>query len=262
MFYHPKTETEIVSLKNYLFTKHINKTEDYIDSWIRMVSTNRLTGHSSGFFSVYTLPPNQAVSQENQMKINFNRKQMPEYRDTKKLILKKSKQLISKLSINDIIRLKDIGNNALFLTNDSRNTQEITDSSVNLTITSPPFLDVVQYADDNWLRAWFNSVSSNDISKKITMAKKVDEWCKVMADVLKELYRITASSGYVAFEVGEVRNGKIRLDELIIPLGVKAGFHCLCLIINKQEFTKTANIWGISNNTKGTNTNRIVLFQK
>lgn len=33
-------------------------------------------------------------------------------------------------------------------------------------------------------------------------------------------------------------------------------------MINKQTFTKTANIWGISNNNKGTNTNRIVVFQK
>ena len=33
-----------------------------VDDWIRMVCLNRLTGHSAGFFSVYTLPPNQAVS--------------------------------------------------------------------------------------------------------------------------------------------------------------------------------------------------------
>ena len=29
-----------------------------------MVAVNRLTGHSPGFFSVYSLPPNQAVSAE------------------------------------------------------------------------------------------------------------------------------------------------------------------------------------------------------
>ena len=31
-----------------------------------MVALNRLTGHSPGFFSVYTLPPNQATSVERQ----------------------------------------------------------------------------------------------------------------------------------------------------------------------------------------------------
>ena len=41
-----------------------------MDDWIRMVALNRLTGHSAGFFSVYTLPPNQAVSVKSQRKIN------------------------------------------------------------------------------------------------------------------------------------------------------------------------------------------------
>jgi len=39
MFYHPKTESEIVTLRNYLSEK---KEEDDIDRWIRMVATNRL----------------------------------------------------------------------------------------------------------------------------------------------------------------------------------------------------------------------------
>jgi len=35
-----------------------------------MIALNRLTGHSPGFFSVYTLPPNQAVSVKAQKRIN------------------------------------------------------------------------------------------------------------------------------------------------------------------------------------------------
>jgi hypothetical protein len=62
--------------------------------------------------------------------------------------------------------------------------------------------------------------------------------------------------------VGEVRNGKIRLEEFVAALGMAAGFHCEAIMINRQQFTKTANIWGVSNNAKGTNSNRIVIFQK
>ncbi len=62
MFYHPKTESEIISLRNYFIKKKKNEEEDFVDRWIRMVATNRLTGHSKNFFSVYTLPPNQAVT--------------------------------------------------------------------------------------------------------------------------------------------------------------------------------------------------------
>lgn len=50
MFYHPDTEKELVSLKHYLNEQKKINQEDHIDSWIRMVATNRLTGHSRGFF--------------------------------------------------------------------------------------------------------------------------------------------------------------------------------------------------------------------
>ncbi len=94
------------------------------------------------------------------------------------------------------------------------------------------------------------------------MSRALEEWCGVMKDVFMELYRITRETGSVAFEVGEVRKKTMNLDDYIIPLGRQAGFTCEEVLINTQQFTKTANIWGIHNNTLGTNTNRIVLFRK
>ena len=43
--------------------------------------------------------------------------------------------------------------------------------------------------------------------------------------------------------------------------GVAAGLRPELILINDQKFTKTANCWGVDNNSKGTNTNRIVLFR-
>lgn len=262
MFYHPKTEAEIMSLKNYLKQKESEKKEDKVDLWIRMVATNRLTGHSPGFFSVYTLPPNQAVTAERQQLINAKRNQKPEYRDTKKLIMKKTKSLIRNIEEQEILNLRKSGNSALFLIEDARRTPQIPDESVSLTVTSPPFLDVVQYDSDNWLRCWFNSIDAKKVANTITMSKNIQEWSCVMEEVFYELYRITKKGGWVAFEVGEVKGGKIKLDEYVVPLGQKAGFCCQGILINLQEFTKTSNIWGIGNNKSGTNTNRIVLFVK
>jgi len=262
MFYHPKTEAELVSLRDYLKGRNLEGKEDFLDSWIRMVATNRLTGHSPGFFSVYTLPPNQAVSPERQIKINAKRNQKPEYRDTKKLILKKTKSLLRNLREKEIKNLYDAGKDSLFLTKDARNTSEIPDESITLTVTSPPFLDIVQYDNDNWLRCWFNDIDAQEIAKNITMSRTIEEWSDVMEDVFLELYRVTKKGGWVAFEVGEVRRGKIMLDEIVVPLGIKAGFNCVGILVNLQEFTKTSNIWGIKNNKVGTNTNRIVLFNK
>ncbi len=262
MFYHKKTLMEILSLRRYLLSRTKNGTEDSIDSWIRMVATNRLTGHSKGFFSVYTLPPNQAISAESQTKINTLRKQKPEYRNTRDIILKKSKQLINQIDEEQRKSLRGVAKKATFLTGDARTTKKIRNNSVMLTVTSPPFLDVVQYGKDNWLRCWFNGIDAENVSKNITMSRTTDDWCDVMGDVFRELHRITKKNGWVVFEVGEVRKGKTKLEEYVVELGLEAGFMCEAIMINQQQFTKTANIWGVANNSKGTNSNRIVIFKK
>lgn len=262
MFYHPDTEKEIVALREYILKRKAECRDDMTDRWIAMVATNRLTGHSKGFFSVYTLPPNQAVSPRSQERINKKRQQIPEYRDTHHIILNKTKSLLRTLSPAEKKDLKRAGKNARLLTGDARSTPDIPDTSVQLTVTSPPFLDIVQYREDNWLRCWFNGHDEKAIGDEITMARSLDEWTGVMGSVFQELYRITRYGGFVAFEVGEVRKGTIRLEEHVIPLGNSAGFTCMGVLINKQLFTKTSNIWGVNNMASGTNTNRIVLFQK
>lgn len=262
MFFHRNTLHEILGLRQHLNRRRREGTEDSVDRWIRMVATNRLTGHSPGFFSVYSLPPNQAVSAESQVKINRKLGQEPEYRDVRALILRKSMQLQGELSSPERWRLHQAAKSARFLENEAANTPSIPSDSVRLTVTSPPFLDVVQYARDNWLRCWFNGLDADAIGLRITMSSTVEEWASEMALVFQELYRVTCSSGWVAFEVGEVRRGELKLDEVVAPLGVAAGFECSAILINTQQFTKTANIWGVKNNRLGTNSNRIVLFSK
>jgi DNA modification methylase len=261
MFYDSETESEIVSLKRYLQDKNESGQEDIADAWIRMVATNRLTGHSPGFFSVYTFPPNQAVSPESQKKINVRRKQKPEYRDTKDLILRKSRSLLSKVTTEQRANLQRVYQYAQLLTEDARSIRAIKSKSVQLTVTSPPFLDIVEYAGDNWLRCWFNEIDVDAVAKTITMAKSIGDWTRAMGGVLKELYRVTKPGGWVAFEVGEIRNATLKLEEHVMPLGIDAGFSCEAVLINQQTFTKTSNIWGVKNNEAGTNSNRIALFK-
>ena len=121
---------------------------------------------------------------------------------------------------------------------------------------------MVSYSKDNWLRFWFNKIDQKEVEKKITILKNLNDWSNFISDVFSELYRITKPDGFVAFEVGEVKSGKIKLDEVVEQIGKNAGFDYILTLINKQQFTKTSNIWGVKNNLKGTNTNRIVLFKK
>ena len=262
MFYDPQTEAEICSLRSYFMQRKGSGGFDSLDAWIRMVATTRLSGHSSGFFSVYTLPPNQAVLPSRQIIINKKRDQVPPYRNTKELIAKKSKQLLSGLSKQEREILYQVEEKAQILCADARNTYQILPACVDLTVTSPPFLDVVAYNTDNWLRCWFCGIDAEAVGKQITVPSDLGRWSSIMSDVFWELFRITRPGGFVAFEVGEVRGGEIRLDEVVVPLGIAAGFVCEGIVIHTQTFTKTAHIWGVSNMIGGTNTNRIVMFQK
>ena len=260
VFYHPETLRGLCSLREYFLRRQSEGTLDATDAWIRMVATNRLTGHSAGFFSVYTLPPNQAVSIASQIRINEKRRQTPTPRDIRKIICKKSASLLSDLTREERENLKRIGDKASCLTGSSASTPDIAHHSVSLVVTSPPFLDIVQYDQDNWLRCWFNGIDSKAVP--IWQLRNAQAWQDAMSTVFVELARILVSGGVVAFEVGEVRGGKILLEDLVLPAASASGLQPFAILINDQEFTKTSNCWGVDNASKGTNTNRIVLLQK
>ena len=255
VFFHEETLKEILAWRNYFAERRKNKTFDKVDAWLEMVACNRLTGHSKGFFSVYTLPPNQAASVKSQLKINEKRNQTPEYRNTKEIIYRKSHQLLRDKLPNSF------GKKPFQITIGSADfTPEIENESVDLIVTSPPFLDIVNYRQDNWLRMWFANVEIAENS--CWQIKNLNDWLDKMKSAFQEFYRVLKPSGVIAFEVGEIRKGNLLLENEVAKVAIEGGFNSDCILINAQNFTKTANCWGVKNNKEGTNTNRIVILTK
>lgn len=252
-FYHPDTLRQICALRRWLLDRTTSDA-DPADDWIRMVALNRLTGHSPGFFSVYTMPPNQAVSVKAQLKINARRAQTPPPRDVAALILKKSRALLADgpppalapatLAVTDAARLI-----------------HLRDGAVDLVVTSPPFLDVVDYRADNWLRNWFAGVAPED-TQGVSQLRSLDAWTQMTRRVFMELARVVRPGGHVAYEVSEVRGGGVLLERLVWEAMEGLPFERLGVMVNRQRFTKTSNCWGIANNAKGVNSNRIVLARR
>ncbi len=253
VFYHPETLSRIHALRAWLLQRAATGELDGVDRWIRMVALNRLTGHSPGFFSVYTLPPNQATSISAQRKINEKRDQTPPKRDVDAIILKKSRGLIADGS-------PPAHPPALFMTGPAHRTPDLEDGSVDLVVTSPPFLDIVDYEGDNWLRCWFAGIDPGTV--KIDRHRDVADWEAFVRRVFVELARVVRPDGMVAFEVGEVRGGKTLLERHVISAIEGLPFTVEGVMVNQQSFTKTANCWGVGNNKAGTNSNRIVLARR
>ncbi|MFZ5494636.1 MAG: DNA methyltransferase [Verrucomicrobiota bacterium] len=254
-FYHPDTLREIESWRRYFSRRRELNLLDSIDEWIEMVAINRLSGHSPGFFSVYTLPPNQAVSIERQRKINTKLNQRPEYRNTRQLIWKKTKALL-----RDSLPAGYSAHEPFLFEASADCVPQVASGSVDLVVTSPPFLDAVDYLQDNWLRLWFCDCSiDRSVMWKI---RSIPDWTARMESSLRELHRVLKPGGVIAFEVGEVRKGTVRLELEVLKAGHRAGLTAESVLINTQKFTKTSNCWGIDNNHCGTNSNRIVVFKK
>jgi hypothetical protein len=253
-FYSPRTLRRLCALRDWLMREApLDGPASPVDDWIRMVALNRLTGHSPGFFSVYTLPPNQATSAAAQRKINEKRRQVPPDRDIAALILKKTAALLA--DGPPAGRSKPY-----LLTGPAQATPSIASGSVALVVTSPPFLDIVQYAEDNWLRSWLAGVDPSKVA--IAHHRTEAGWRDMVHDTLTELARVVACDGHVAFEVGEVRGGKVLLERLVWQAAEGLPFDRLFVMVNRQRFTKTANCWGVQNNAKGTNSNRIVMLRR
>jgi DNA modification methylase len=254
-FYHPETLKKLEALRAWISERAPlgNDSVDPIADWIRMVAINRLSGHSPGFFSGRSMPPNQAISIKSQLKINEKLGVQPPERDVVQIIVKKTKTLLKDG------RPQSRAGSSLHV-GAAWDVPGIKSGAVDLVVTSPPFLDIVHYAADNWLRCWFAGIDPAEVS--IDMHKTEQSWTQMVRRVLTENARILRPGGHVAFEVGEVRNGKVLLEKLVWQAAEGLPFDRLGVMVNDQEFTKTAKCWGVDNGTKGTNTNRIVLLRR
>lgn len=226
---------------------------DPVARWIRMVVLSRLTGHSSGFMSGYTLPPNKATTAASQRRINEKRGEEPPERDVNRNIINKTRSLLRDGSIQFDCRHRiEVG--------DASDTPWIKDASVDLVVTSPPFCKEVDYAFEHWLRLRCLGIDPQSIA--FSHIASLKDWTKMIHLTLIEMMRVIKPGGYIAMEVGEIKGGTVKLERAVWEAA--AGLPCrrLGVIVHDAEFTKTSHIFDVTNNRRGTNTNRIVIMQR
>jgi DNA modification methylase len=252
-FFHKDTLREI---KNLMRIYESDKSPEI--QYIMLTALSRLHGHSTGFFSVYTFPQ-LSIPPLAQKRNNEKRGQKPEYREIKSRILKKMSS-----DLKDVLPpfYHEFSRQNIYSNHSSVEMKSLESSSVDLIITSPPFLDKVNYQADNWMKMWFLGIDPNKM-QKISMFHSVDTWCDFISKTLSECSRVMKKKAHMVIEVGDVQVGKkiINLDEIVLKAAEDTNMQWVRTYINSQKFTKLSNCWNVFNNEKGTNSNRCVVFQ-
>ena len=174
-----------------------------------MIAINRLTGHSSGFFSVYTMPPNQAVSLERQRIINRRRNQVPPRRDVPAIIERKSRSLLSsrRAAGGQAPPAVDraIGRNIPNPVRGGRLDRDLAPIPRRGRLRNRQ----LAFAAGSW--------ESTPHDVKLSQFRNVDDWQRFVRSTLTELARVTRWGGHIAFECGaRSRNGTVRLETHVV----------------------------------------------
>jgi len=248
--YHKNTYSQIINLKNQL-------KDTPVDNLIKVIILGRLHGHSPAFFSALTFNV-ISISPEAFRKQNIKHGSKPEDRNVVSRILKKAKTILRDPIIEQ-------PSSKLYMAKSTK--LPIKDNSIDLIVTSPPFLAVINYIDDNWLRFWFldyNKKDLDELRKVLVQTNDLDEYTKFIDKSMKEMNRVLRKNKYCVIEVGDVahKSQKLNLDELIVELSEKNNFKVKEILINYISSPKISKAFSEGAKQKGTKTNRCVIMKK
>jgi SAM-dependent methyltransferase len=140
--------------------------------------------------------------------------------------------------------------------------------SVDLLLTSPPYLQVVNYGQSNWIRLWWlgvDEVGRNAGAGRRRLDAKLDhqlnytDYCDFMLRVFKGTRRVLKPGGVAVFVIGDVatpgKEESLALAKAVWDdIGEQSGLQLIDTIADTLDAkNKVSRIWG---ETKGNATNR------
>lgn len=135
---------------------------------------------------------------------------------------------------------------------------------VKLALTSPPYLGVVNYAKQNWIRCWFLGEGADDVDGHLDDNLSLQTWLDFMARVVGETAEMLTPDGAMVFVIGDVAKSSRSVMPIareflrLIHHGNQFAY-VGCLSDHLEIGTKTTRIWG---DTKGqaTSVDRIIIL--
>lgn len=261
LIFHPRTIAQLCYLKFIFKNSPPTSIDDFLIGTILgiMHGGERKDG-SSGYLSI-SMPNTFSMSPEYVRRFIQTKQLNREFRDVFKLLREKVTRILAKH--------KSPQNEGVVV---DCNAREISSNiilrqyrgKINLLLTSPPYLGIVNYARQNWIRSWFLDADPEVISKKLDDGLNLFEWIKFSKETLTGFKELMHPKGVAVFVIGDVAKS----HNSVIPLARE-----FCAMVKEthifkniwvysdyiQSSDKTTKIWG---NTKGkaTTIDRIVIL--
>lgn len=135
---------------------------------------------------------------------------------------------------------------------------------VRFVLGSPPYLNIVNYAKQNWIRLWFLRADVQEAHNALDDDLLMQPWLNFMNRVIDGLSELLSPGGTMVFVIGDVvrasRGALSPARELIRHLSQSQRFRFIgCLSDHFEIDDKTTRIWG---DTKGqaTTVDRVVVL--
>lgn len=198
-FFHPGTLAQILAIRRSLLHDHRNGKKEQRRSANFLLGTmlGILHGHSKISLSI-------PCSHSFAMAPNYVRKYASRHglrrphRDVKRCLLYRSRELLSE----DL----PLGEGQAFLCSAEKyefpNGKELT-NSVDLIMTSPPYLDAQTYSKDSWLRFWLLGHDYKKLRSSFIETGSPGTYLEKMTPCLKEMLRVLKPLGYAVIIGGD-----------------------------------------------------------
>jgi hypothetical protein len=98
---------------------------------------------------------------------------------------------------------------------DSRKIQTVASESVDLILTSPPYLAVLDYTWNNWVRVWWLGRDRAAERTNLILTRREDIYQQFMHDTLMEMYRVLRPNSAAVIVVGDVKRGVNAKTEIL-----------------------------------------------
>lgn len=245
LIFHPRTLAQLIYLKRKLL-----KSEKQVDKFLIGISLGILHGgernDGTSAYASIDMPNTFSMSPDYVRRFVQTKQLNRFYRDVFGLLREKTQKMFKRhvhFAAEGIVYKADVKNlSSIELLKDYRN-------RTNLILTSPPYLGIVNYAKQNWIRLWFMNQDPKSVHEELDDNLNLHEWISFAKASVVQLKTFLKDDGVAVFVIGDVAKSKTSMISLAREFCLmikenKLFDNVWCINDSVANFNKTTRIWG------------------